>query len=124
MPCSNHNRFRRCNLAVFFLFLNVICIASPVIKNTADGYKSVISIPTGQDINTFESEENQLPRSSFINRFFSRSPVILKNHNRAENFNVQSSLLTEYKCSNAIIATSSRLQKPGYYTCLFLCNLF
>lgn len=123
MPCSNYNRFRRSVLAVFFLFLNVICIASTVIKNTADGYKSLISVPYGHD-NTFESEENQLSRSSFVSRFFSRSSVNLKNHSCAENFNVQSLLLTVQKCSNAIIATSSLLQKPGYYTCLFLYTLF
>lgn len=124
MPCSNHNRFRRSILAVCFLFLNVICIASPVIKNTADDYKSIISVPSGQNTDTFESEENQLPRSSFVSRFFSRGSVTLKNHSCAENFNVQSSLLTVQKCSNAIIAASSLLQKPGYYTCLFLYNLF
>lgn len=124
MPCSNYSRFRRSIFAVFFLFLNVICIASPVIKNTTDDYKSVISLPFGQDTNTFESEENQLPRSSFVSRFFSRSSVTLKNHSCAENFNVQSSLLTVQQCSNAIIAASSLLQKPGYYTCLFLYTLF
>ena len=124
MHRSNHSRFRRSILAVFFLFLNVICIASPVVKNATDDDKPVITLLYGQDIHFVEPDENQLTRSSFVNRFFSRSAASLKNHNGTENIYRYSSVLMAQKCSNSIIAVSSLLQKPGYYSCLFLYTLF
>ena len=79
MRGSKHNFFKSRMLAVIFLFLNAVSIASPVIKNTADDNKPIISLTVGYAANAFESEENQTPNSSFINHY-SRSSVTLKNH--------------------------------------------
>ena len=124
MPRSKHSVFKSKVFAIIFLFLNAVCIASPVIKNTADEYQSLISLSFGHDVNTFESEENQLPRSSFISRSTSRSSVTLKNHICTENFNSYSTGYAVQKYSNSSIAASALLQKPGYYTCLFRYTLF
>ena len=123
MPGSKHSVFKSRILAIIFLFLNAVCIASPVIKNATDDYNQAISLSFGHDANTFGSEENQLPNSSIINHF-SRSSVTLKNHICAENIYDHSSVYSVQKYSNSSIAASALLQKPGYYTCLFRYTLF
>jgi hypothetical protein len=124
MPRSKHSIFKSRLLAIIFLFLNAVCIASPVTKNTADEYQSLISLSFGHDVNTFESEENQLPRASFISRSTSRSSVTLKNHICTQNSYRYSAGSAVQKYSNSSIASSALLQKPGYYACLFRCTLF
>lgn len=122
MPCIKHSGFRSRMLAIIFLFLNCVCIASNGIKNTTDDYNQAISLQFGHDFNTLESEENQLPTSSFINHL-SRSSVTLKNHNCNGNFYCNASVLSFQKCCNPSIA-SDFLPKPGNYTFLFRYTLF
>ncbi|MEO6948605.1 MAG: hypothetical protein ABI297_01730 [Ginsengibacter sp.] len=123
MHRSKHNVYKSRLLAIVFLFLNAVCIASPVMKNTADEYQSVITPQFGHDSISFELE-NQLPKSSLTSRFFSRSPVKLKNHIRAENFYCFSTAFSVQKYPNSSIDSSATLQKPGYYASLFRYTLF
>lgn len=110
-------------LAIVFLFLNAVCIASPVMKNTAEDYNQLISLPFGHDANSAESEENQLPNSSFINHR-AQSSVTLKNDNCNANFNGNVPSQRVQKWSNFSIIVSDLLPKPGYYSFLFLYTLF
>ena len=123
MSGSKHNFFKSRVLAVIFVFLNAVSIASPVIKNTADDNKPIISLPFEYAANTVESEENQTPNSSVINHF-SRKLVTLRNHICTENAYSRSSVFSVQKWTGPSITNSAFLPKPGYYIFLFRYTLF
>ena len=123
MSDSNHSVILRNMLAIIFVFLNAVSIASPVIKNTADDYRQLVSLPLGHNSNTSGPEENQLLNTSFLNHQ-AQSSVSLKNHNCNANFNCNAPLLSVQKCSNSSIAPSFFLERPGYYIFLFRYTLF
>jgi len=123
MRGSKHTVIKSRILAVIFVLLNAVSVASPVIKNRADDDKSIISSPFGNAGNAFESEENQTPNSSFINHF-SRSSVTVKNHICTENVYCHSLVFPVQKWRGSSITTSTFLPKPGYYIFLFRCTLF
>ena len=123
MGVSKHNVIKSRILAVIFVLLNAVSVASPVIKNRADGNKPIISLPFGNAANAFESEENQTVNSSFINHF-SRSLVRVKNYICTENVCSHSFVFSIGKWRVPSITTSTFLPKPGYYIFLFRFTLF
>ena len=123
MHFSKHNGFRSRMFAIIFLFLNCVCIASPVIKNTTDGYTQVISSQPGHDLNTSGSEENQLPAYSFKHHPV-RISATSANHICNENFYSDASFLPVKKCCKVSVTGQDLLPKPGYYTFLFRFKLF
>lgn len=123
MSGIKHSVIKSRVLAIIFLFLNAVCIASPVIKNTADDFKQAISLPFGHNAHSSETEESQLPNSSFIN-YHLKSSVTLKNHNGDANFNGNVPALSASNWFKYSLTGSDFLPKPGYYNCLFLYTLF
>ena len=121
MPDSKHSIYRSRLLAVIFLFLNAVCIASPGIKNSADNYNQV-ALQAGQDINAFESEESVVPAASFISQV-RRGSLSATDDIYKHNFSCALALPVD-KWSHPAIAQSAFLQKPGYYTFLFRYTLF
>lgn len=119
MPDRKHNIYRSRILAVIFVFLNAVCIASTGIKNSAD-YQQV-ALQSGVDLNAFGSEENQEPTASFISQF-RRTCLSTQNHN--PNFYRTIALLPLEEWHDPAIAQSACLQKPGYYNFLFHYTLF
>ena len=119
MSFSKHIVFKSRMLAVVFLFLNAVCIASPIVKNNADNHNQLISLPLGQNA---ESEETQLPNSSFINHHAQRS-IVLKNLNCNSGFIEKEPILPAQRRPGTI-TTSGFLPKPGYYIFLFRYTLF
>ncbi|MEO6894570.1 MAG: hypothetical protein ABI136_06000 [Ginsengibacter sp.] len=123
MSASKHSVIKSRMLAIIFLFLNVVCIASPVMKNTADDYNQLISLPFGHDANSAESEENQLPNSSFIN-YNSQRFILAKNDHCPTNFICNVPSPAGQKSNNSYFIPFDLLPKPGYYSFLFLYTLF
>lgn len=123
MSGIKHSVIKSRMLAIIFLLLNAVCIASPVIKNTADDFNQAISLPFGHNANSSETEENQLPNSSFINYHLQRS-VVSENPNGKANFNGNVPALFAKKWFKYSLTGSDFLPKPDYYNCLFLYTLF
>lgn len=123
MPGHRHSFFKHRMLAVFFLFLNVVCSASPVVKNNAEDHQLLISLPLGHDGNTSGLEENPALNSSFLNQHL-QSCRLLKNHNCLRDFSEKGPAFSVHHESDFFITASKFLPIPGYYTFLFLCTLF
>lgn len=119
MSFSKHKLFKSRILAVIFLFLNAVCIASPVVKNTFQDHTQLISFSLGHNA---ESEESQLPDFSFINHHTQRF-FLLKKDNCSADLIDKVAILPGKKWSDSITA-SDLLPKPAYYSFLFLYTLF
>ena len=123
MRKSKHTMIKSRILAIVFLFLNAVCIASPVLKSTGTDCKQLISLPFGHDANSSEAEENQLTNISFINQH-SQVSATSKKQTINDDFKVNIPVLRFQKHSNSSITVSDFLPKPGYYKFLFLYTLF
>jgi hypothetical protein len=119
MPDRKHNIYRSRTLAVIFMFLNAVCIASTGIKDSAD-YQQV-ALQSGVDLNTFGSEESQEPAASLVSQF-RRTCLSTPNHNPS--FYRTIALLPLEEWHDPAIVQSACLQKPGYYNFLFHYTLF
>lgn len=122
MPGRRHNFFKHRMLAIFFLFLNAVCTALPVVNNNAGDHRQSISLMTGHE-GASETEENELPRSSFTNQHV-QNQIILKDRNCTRDFYEKIPKLFVQKELHSFITASHLLPVPGYYTFLFLCTLF
>ncbi|MEO6134690.1 MAG: hypothetical protein ABIP35_06025 [Ginsengibacter sp.] len=117
MPRRIHNSFTKSILAVMFMFLNGICIASPALKNTADNYSQNASL------NNLETTENQLPAQSLKLNTIRRS-VVLVNRANVENLYNNTVAIVFNKSSDFSPANLYLLPKPAYYLLLFHYTLF
>lgn len=119
MAGRKHNIYRSRILAVIFVFLNAVCIASTGLKNSADYQQT--GLQSGLDLNAFGSEENQEPAASFVSQF---RRTCLSTQNNNSGFYRTITLLHLGEWRDPAIAQSARLQKPGYYNFLFRYTLF
>lgn len=118
MSSSKQNGFRSTMLAIIFLFLNGVCIASPGIKNITDDCQQVIASQPGHDLNNSGSEENQPPAYSFKN-YAVQISATPRNYTCNENFYSDAALLPVTECCKSSMTGRYFLPKPGYYTFLF-----
>lgn len=123
MTVSKHNGFRNRILAIILLFFNCVCVASGSIKNTFEHHNQVMCVQFGNDANNFESEENIVPASSFINRVSTVS-VSSKNHIYNQNFYYNAPVLFCQKWRQSLVTEAGFLLKPRYYCFLFRYSLF
>ena len=122
MPRSHHSSFSKSILAVIFLFLNGICVASPAIKNITHNNIEVSTLQPGNDSNSPEITENHLATQSIRHQAVRRSVLSLSN--AGENIG------NDIKASNIqrgfqyLRDDSYFLPRPGYYIFLFRYTLF
>ncbi len=123
MPSSKRNRFISRMLAILFLFLNCVSVASPAVDITANDYRHAGVSQPANDLNNPGSEENQLPAYSFKHHPV-RISSTAANHACKENSYSTSSILP-IKMGLAPGMNSSYFSpKPAYYNSLFRYKLF
>lgn len=123
MSRSYHSSFSRSILAVIFVFLNTICVASTAIKNSANNFIQISSLQTAPDLNNPETSENHLPAQSLKQQVVRRAVVP---SNRAHIESINNNTLVLYNKSDLPYDTftSHFLTRPGYYIFLFRFTLF
>lgn len=118
MTDSKLYNFKSRILAIIFLFLNAVCIASPAIKTAYENEGQSVTIPFINDFNTVESEE-EISGTSFINNHKSLSSANKSNNNRSEKNYLQRLVLSVQNHFSPFIKNSAFLPTPHYYTFLF-----
>jgi hypothetical protein len=120
MSGSKHNRFRLRLFSILFLFLNCVCTAAPVIKNTSEAYKQAISLQRGLDFNALETgEENRLATSSIINHSIQFLYRKYNKHSCNKTSYATINVLPFQSWEHPSITVADFLPTPGYYTFLF-----
>ena len=119
MPRSHHSSLSKSILAVIFLFLNGICVASPAIKNITHNNIEVSSLQPGNDSNSPEITENHLATQSIRHQAVRRSVLTLNNAGENIDNNIAALRGLEYSRADSYF-----LPRPGYYIFLFRYTLF
>ncbi len=113
--------FKRTLLAVILVFLNCVCMASSVVKTSADRNTDVVSLQFCDDLDNLETEPNPVTAYSFkniqVNVCAARTPAGLRtSYNRSIQFPVQN--IAIHRLSACLIP------EPAYYSLLFIYSLF
>lgn len=118
MKRYKYNRFM---LAMIFMLLNCVCMASGAIKVNAPSKTAIVSLEFEHDANDIDTESNSLSTYSFKNNQLSFSSdkyvtkQFLKDVNAPQRF-----VLNIFLPSLA----SYLIPEPGYYSFLFQFSLF
>lgn len=123
MTRSKHSNFSKSILAVIFVFLNGICVATPAIKNSTGNYTQTSSLQFGYDLNNPETAENHLPAQTIRQQAVRRS-LIPSDRAGIENINNDTTALRMHEGFNYSRSSSYFLPRPGYYIFLFRYTLF
>lgn len=118
MTGSKLYNFKSRILAIIFLFLNAVCIATPAIKTAYENEGQSVTIPFINDFNTVESEE-EISGTSFINNHKGLSSANKSNSNRSAKNYLQRLVLSVQNRFSPFIKFSAFLPTPHYYTLLF-----